>query len=179
MTRGVMPGKLMVVATTPDGQTISRELDLPAGTTQTLLLALPRPVAPPPASASVAPVVSAPPPPPPPPSRAFRVAGFAALGVGTLGAVVLGVEGLRARSKMDEVRAGCGSTRCNDPRFADTIDQGKTAQTLANVGLVITLVGAVAGASFFVLDAREERSPTVSLDVGRDRFFVGFRRAFP
>jgi hypothetical protein len=179
MTRPVMPGKLVVVATTPDGQTTTRVLDLPAGATQTVLLAIPRSVAPPPTTSASASSSAPAPPPPSPATRTWRTAGFAALGVGALGAALLTVEGLRAHSKNQDLRSGCGNTRCTDPRFADTIDQGKSAQTWANVGLVVGAVGLLAGASFLVADARAHGEPAVSLDVGPDRFVVGYRRALP
>jgi hypothetical protein len=72
-------------------------------------------------------------------------------GIGLAGVVVFAVAGAMNRSTYGGLQEGCPASVCAADRQAE-IDRGRTEQTVANVGLVVGLVGLGAGATLFVLD---------------------------
>jgi hypothetical protein len=69
-----------------------------------------------------------------------RETAYVAAGLGIGGALTFGVFGLLNNSKFSDVEAECDDNRC--PReLQDDADRGHTYQTIANVGLVVGLVG--------------------------------------
>ena len=50
----------------------------------------------------------------------------------------------------------CGQKRCTDPKYADTIDSGKTMDTVSNIGLVGGIVGLTAGTTMIVFGRPRE-----------------------
>lgn len=178
MAMPVLPGKVHIEARSPDGRTVVRDVDAAAGALQTVVLAL---TAAPPiesaAATSSAPI--APPPPSPPRSvRALRVAGVASLGIGVAGAALWAIGGASARSKFHDLESGCGSQRCSDPRFSTAIDDGKRAQTLANVGIALTFVGFAAGGALLWLDARDQNQTSVGLAARLDGLSLDLQQSF-
>ncbi len=113
----------------------------------------PKPVPPPPPVVT-APVVVAPPPPPPPepPSAARRAIGWSMIGVGVASGVVAVIEGVRAKSKGDQL------TKTMDPDNPpiwnaqdDAIQSaGKTANIVAIVCGIAGTAVAVAGAVILI-----------------------------
>jgi len=100
------------------------------------------------------PTAAPPPPPPPAPAPApqplpLRPSAYVAGGVGAAGLLTFAVSGLLARSTYDDLQSRCGG-HC-PPDKAGEIASGKTEQTVANVGLVLGVLGAAAGATLFVL----------------------------
>jgi hypothetical protein len=98
----------------------------------------------------------------------LRIVGYGVAGLGVAGMVMFGVARAAADAKFDEVSAACGSSRCTDPAFAGDIDDGKTLDTLTNVGLVVGLLGLSAGAALIVFGGPSESGSgqAMSLDVG-------------
>lgn len=87
----------------------------------------------------------------------MRPGAYVAGGVGLAGLAAFGVFGLMARSTYDDLNRTCAGGPCSSDKAGD-ISAGKTSQTIANVGLVVGLVGAAAGATFFVLSMSKRPS---------------------
>jgi hypothetical protein len=81
---------------------------------------------------------------------------YVAGGVGVVGLVTFGIGGAIAQSKFNDLKGSC-SGPCTPPR-ADEISAGKSAQTVANVGLVIGVIGVAAGVTLFVLSTPPKKS---------------------
>lgn len=109
------------------------------------------------------------PPPPPPQSRpgpAEPPAGgphrsshsmlpyaYVAGGVGAAGILTFIIAGAMSRSTYNDLESSCPNGVCPASE-AGKIDSGKTQQTVANVGLVVGLLGAGAGVTLFVMDQK-------------------------
>lgn len=76
--------------------------------------------------------------------------GFAAGGLGLVGLGVFAVAGYQTRSTFDQLRAEC-SRGCSDIDHRNSINSGKTYQTVANVALAIGAAGALASATLFYI----------------------------
>ena len=88
----------------------------------------------------------------------------AAIAAGALTLVGAGVFvgfGLKSGSIYDDLRTRCGTVGCGDADRA-TADAGKRDQTIANVGLAVGIVGAVATVSFLLVRAYAPRSSAAS-----------------
>jgi len=89
----------------------------------------------------------------------LRTAGYVVAGVGVVGIAVFAVTGSMANAKYSELEDKCGSARCSDPKYADTVDSGKRLDTIANVGLIAGGVGLLAGGAMIVFGGpREQKS---------------------
>ena len=127
----VRPGLRTVIVTAPGRDPVQREVNLSAGETKTVAVAL----------KNEDEQGGLPPPPPAPdePQRSgggARIAGYVVAGLGVAGLGMFGVTGMMANSRFKTLEDECGGVRCTDPRYADTIDQGKTLDLLANIGLI-------------------------------------------
>lgn len=156
--RVLEPGEHQVEAEAPDHDPIVQTIRLEGGETRTVTLYLKR--------REAAPA----PPPPPSPARdthtALKVGGFVAAGVGTVGLATFVVAGLGAQGVHDELEAECGKVPCLDAKHRDDADRGHSLQTVANVGLVVGIVGAAASGALFYFGYRDATSePTVGLSV--------------
>lgn len=161
----VDPGPVEITLETPGYAASSQKLTLKKGERQVVALN--------PGAANVT-VVTPPPPPPPkkskPPFLPVAIA-FGAVGVG--GMVMFAVGGAMSSSTFSELEDKCG-TRCSDHSNDELIDDGKTQQTVANVGLVVGSVGLAASATFFILAATVkpkaaktgELEPSIGVDIG-------------
>jgi hypothetical protein len=145
----VRPGVTEVTTLTPGHDPVQRTVTVAAGEKTSLAID---------AQSGARPVVEAPPPPPapaPPPPRThgaswMRTGAYVAGGVGVAGLATLAIFGLMARSTYDDLNTACAGGPC-PPSKADQISSGKTDQTIANVGLVIGLVGMGVGGTLLVL----------------------------
>jgi hypothetical protein len=136
---------------------------------------------PPPAPAPAAPEDkpdSGPPPPDttPPPAISGRAKlrpwAYVTGGVGIAGLATFTVFGLMSNSNYSDLQGAC-HPGCPASKSSD-IDNGKTYQTVANIGLVVGIVGVAAGATLFVLSLGGESAPaSTGLVVGPS--FVGLR----
>ncbi|MEJ7733313.1 MAG: tetratricopeptide repeat protein [Polyangiaceae bacterium] len=107
---------------------------------------------------------------------------YVAGGVGVAGLVMFTVAGLMSRSTYSELEDSCGNGPCASERQSD-IDAGQTQQTLANVGLVVGIVGVGAGVTLFFLSRGGSVAPptetgkvTLTPEIGLGR--AGVRGTF-
>jgi hypothetical protein len=89
----------------------------------------------------------------------LRTWAYVAGGVGVAGLVTFGVFGAMSRSKYDDLKDSCGG-RC-PPSRQDDIDSGKRSQTIANIGLVVGVVGVATGVTLFVLSGKKKQTTEV------------------
>jgi hypothetical protein len=89
--------------------------------------------------------------PPPTTGRSnLRTYSYIAGGVGVAGLAVFTIFGVMSNSDYNDLQSSCRSNVCA-PNKSGEISNGKTFETVANVGLVAGIVGVAAGATLFVL----------------------------
>jgi hypothetical protein len=143
----VAAGSAEIVVETPAYQPIRRTVTVAAGEKVSLRI-----------DAQTAEPEMAPPPPPsvaaPEPVRknvsALRPWAYVAGGVGAAGLLSFALFGALAWSDYDDLQTACGGGPCPASK-QDQISAGRTKQSIANVSLVLGVVGAAAGATLFVL----------------------------
>ncbi len=158
----VLAGATEIVVSTPGHADVTRDLDVPAGTTASITLdaasgatggAAPDAIA----SDHAAPARAGPP---------LRTYAYVAGGVGLAGFATLAIFGALAHSSYDDLQAACGGAPCPASKSGE-ISSGRTQESVANVGLVVGLVGVAAGATLFVLSLRHAQAgPSAALVVG-------------
>lgn len=168
----VSVGDHRVEATAPGKVAVVRNVHLDAGENKTIALAFERPTST---------VASA-------PTRdrsthggdrsAFRVAGFAAAGVGVVGFATFAVAGLRARAIYGDLESECANAACNDSGHVDDIRSGKRWQTIANVGLIVGSIGVASGAALLYFGFSESRSDGVAVSSTRGGGLLSYRSEF-
>lgn len=145
----VMPGSVDVVLTNGSGDPVKKSANVVAG--QTI-------------DVSVEAGGGSSPPPPPPPSgpvegggmpiwRPLWIGGF---GLGVVGLTMFAIAGAMSNGTYSDVKTACGSSPC-PPSQAGLVSRGQREQTVANVGLVLGLIGVAAGATFLVLDLTSKK----------------------
>jgi hypothetical protein len=142
------PGGHRVEASATGLAPVARQVTVEGGETRTVTIAFakPEPVAAKPAPAPEAPSSHA----------GLRLAGFTAAGVGGAGLVMFAVTGVMAKGKYNSLKSACGDRPCSDPKYSGDIDSGKTLQTVANVGLIIGVVGVVGGGALVYFGSRKD-----------------------
>lgn len=131
------------------------------------------------------------PPPPPPPAGdtsggmpIWRPVWIGGYGVGVVGLVMFAVAGSMSNGTFADVKAACPAAPCPASQ-ASLVSRGQREQTIANVGLVIGLVGVALGTTFLVLDLTSKKKsqdpgtpppPTAQLLIGPAS--LGFRTTF-
>jgi hypothetical protein len=146
----VEPGDVVVEGKRQGASPVVKQVSVKTGETQRITLVFDETKG---TETSPAPV----PPPEPPhdePTKktggGLRTAGYVVAGVGVVGLGVFAVTGSMARSKYNQLEDECGSKRCTDPKYADTVDSGKQLTTIANVGLAVGSVGLLAGGAMIL-----------------------------
>lgn len=173
----VKPGAVELVLSSPSGARFTKHITVTAGEKQTVALD-PAIV---PAAAAAAPN-AAPPPTPEPRSRSshgwMRPAAYAAGGVGVVGIVMFAVGGAMANHTYSTLERDCGGP-CPADRAGD-VSAGKTQQTVANVGLVLGVVGVATGVTLFVLSRRRggPKGHATSSEVLVGPGFTGLKGSF-
>ena len=96
-----------------------------------------------------------------------RTWAYIAGGVGAAGVVTFGVFGAMNRSKYNSLDSDCPNGVCPTDR-SDDIDAGKRYQTIANVGLVVGVVGLGTGTVLYLMsgDDKGREQPTTQVGVG-------------
>jgi hypothetical protein len=102
---------------------------------------------------------------PPPPPR-DRTLAFVSFGVGAAGLVTFVVFGAINQSTFNSLHEQCPSGRCAPALSAD-VDKGRRAQTIANVGFGVALVGATVGSILLVTGANESKTEEVARRPGK------------
>jgi hypothetical protein len=169
----VKPGSTEVVLTTPDRPPVRTTVQVAAGEKKRVTLDAGPP--PPPKPEPVA--APAPPPEEHHGSSGARTAAYVAGGVGVVGLAVFTVFGLKAKSTYSTLQNECGAHCTTD--HSSEISSGKSAQTLANVGLAVGVVGVAAGVTLFVIGGSggaKSDAPTAALSVGPS--WIGARGSF-
>jgi hypothetical protein len=80
-----------------------------------------------------------------------RTWAYVAGGVGVAGLATFGVFGAMSRSKYNDLESSCPGGICPADRQSD-IDAGKRDQTIANIGLIVGVVGLGTGTALYFLD---------------------------
>jgi hypothetical protein len=113
----------------------------------------------PPATSAAAPVD---PPPPKDDGAGLRTAGYIAGGVGIAGFILFAIAGIGAKNAHDRLEENCGSGSCDEATRQSDIEDGKTLQTAANIGLATGLTGLGLGATLILLGGRppNDNTPT-------------------
>jgi hypothetical protein len=107
----------------------------------------------------------------------LRVAGYAVAGAAVAGLAMFAVGGLLAQSKYDALQDACGTRPCSDERLQNQIDAGKSAETVANVGLAIGLGGAALSAALLVISMKRDSVP-VAAEPRRGGGYVSYVTSF-
>jgi hypothetical protein len=144
----LVPGAVVVEASAPGWEPFRKELTIEAGTSDTLAVVL-RASGPAKDQRPAPPVMVK-------TGGDLRKAGFAVLGLGAVGGVTFAIAGALANSKYNSVYEGCGRTRCTKPETVDEISTGRTLDTVANVGLVVGVAGALGGAAMVFFGGPKE-----------------------
>jgi len=99
----------------------------------------------------------------------MRTWAYVAGGVGVAGLATFAIGGVLAKSTYDDLNGACHGGPCPSSKQGE-IDSGKTQQTVANVGLVVGVLGAAAGVTLFVLSMPKTEpapaAPATALVVG-------------
>lgn len=171
----VFPGSVAIRVTAPGKKPLERFVDVTAGKTQSVALTLeaadetdeePAPMQPQPG----APASS---------GGGLRTAGFVTAGVGVAGLAVFGIFGSMASAKHSQLEDECGGSRCTDPKYADVVDSGKRAQTVANVGLIVGAAGVLAGGAMIAFGGPSaEKAPGPTASVAHGGFSLGYAGRF-
>ncbi|HEY2515227.1 MAG TPA: tetratricopeptide repeat protein [Polyangiaceae bacterium] len=167
----VLPGTTEILAQTPGRPPGRTTATVSAGERKrvTVDAGLPAPVA---AAPEPAP---APPPPPEGPTQPTRTIAYLSGGIGVIGFATFAVFGMMAKSTYDGLQRECSGPCTSD--HSGEIHSGETQQTVANVGLVVGAVGAVAGVTLFLVSRPAKReAPAAALQVGPS--WVGVRGVF-
>jgi len=80
----------------------------------------------------------------------LRTWAYVAGAVGVVGLATFTIAGLKANSTYDDLKNACGSGPCPSSR-SDDVSSGKRWQTIANVGLVVGVLGVATGVTLFVV----------------------------
>ncbi len=162
----VMPGSVKVELVKSSGEETSKEVDAAAGASVDVDMT-PETAAPPTETPKEETAVST-------DSSKWdkRTWAYVAGGVGVAGIVTFGVFGALANSKHSKLEDECGSGACPGSLEGDR-DTGQTYQTVANVGLVVGIVGLGAGTALYLMSdeksekqARKKPPPKPRVDVG-------------
>jgi hypothetical protein len=84
--------------------------------------------------------------------HAPRAVGIGLAATGVAGMVIFGVFGSMTSSKFSDLEDMCSADGVCPADAQDTLDDGKTFQTVANVGLVVGITGLIAGTTLFLLE---------------------------
>lgn len=157
----VMPGSVHVEANAPNGKPQQRDVSVGAGASRTVAFSLDG--APP---TDQGPSTST-----DDDKRTYRYIGIGSAVVGAAGIATLAVFGSLSKSRFDDLSDECGDEPCPASKQSD-IDEGRTYQTVANVGLVVGAVGLTAGATFLILGWPSDEGSGVALHAGPNQLRV-------
>jgi hypothetical protein len=167
------PGVHVISAEATDREPAKREVLIEAGETKTITLSLERKSLP----REAAPPVVAPQPKAQDLRPQLRLAGYVAGGVGALGFLTLTIAGLEAKGTNTTLSREC-ARGCSDQAHRGEIEHGKTMQTLANVGLVVGVVGVAASGTLLYLGFSGDEETGASARVTPFGGELSYRGAF-
>ncbi|MEZ4440086.1 MAG: tetratricopeptide repeat protein [Polyangiaceae bacterium] len=112
----------------------------------------------------------------------FGVVRAIGIGVATLGAaglVTFGVMTAQADDKLATLEEECGGVRCTDPQYADVVDDGKRAETIAVVSAVAGGALLAGGIAMIIFGGPSEDEPVAAqLSVSPLGGYAGLRLRF-
>ncbi len=173
-----LPGAVEATLTLPDGTVVKQSAELTAGGSGDIVLAPPAPKPDP------RPKVTPKPLPAPSPADAGpadepnsrRTIAYVAGGIGVTGFIAFGVFGILNNSKFGNLEDSCPAQQCPE-RLRGEADTGQTYQTLANVGLVLGVIGIGSAAALLLTEpasvTQAKRKPARL--IGSSDLFVGPR----
>ncbi len=106
-------------------------------------------------------------------STSLRPFVYVAAGVSVAGLATFAVAGLLANGTYRDLESTCGGGPCPPERAGD-VSRGRTQQTVANVGLVVGLVGAVGAGVLFALEPK--LAPSTNAAANSSRAFITLPR---
>lgn len=183
----VAPGVAHVAVQAQGFAPVRRDVEVPAGAHKEVLIELVPAVASPvpsPQPAPPSPPRTSPEPAAPPPTVSrgggARIAGYAVLGLGVGGWVTLIVGGVVSDNKFASVQSRCGDGPCTTEADQDLIDEGRTFELAANIGIVVGAVGTVAGTLLVIFGGptEEPAPPPVAFGVYPGGGFLAYTGAF-
>jgi hypothetical protein len=107
----------------------------------------------------------------------LRPYAYVAGGVAAAGFLTFVVAGVLSNGTYGDLQSKCGSGPCSSS-FSDEISKGKTEQTIANVGLVLGVLGAAAGGTLFVLSMPKSQTSSASISPAVSLGWVGMKGSF-
>lgn len=96
----------------------------------------------------------------------LRPYAYVAGGVALAGLATFTVAGLLSNGTYSDLEQACGGERACPPGHEDDISSGKTQQTIANVGLVVFVLGAAGAVTLWVLSAPSKSTASTSAGAG-------------
>jgi hypothetical protein len=106
----------------------------------------------------------------------MRIGAYVAGGIGVLGFATAAISGAMASSTYGDLNSACPNGGC-PPSKAGEISSGKTQETLANVGLVVGVLGVGAGVTLFVL-SMPKHAPAATAGLVVSPGWAGVRGTF-
>lgn len=165
----VEPGSVHVELTAPNG-TATRDVEVAAGGQAIVSIEPPKPEGT---------RTDEPPPPPPKPVEPDEDEGadlatpaYWALGIGGVGMLSFMVFGVLTQNEFSELEERCPANNCA-PSLDEEADAGRAYQTVANVSLVVGLVGVSAGAALLIVHLTGESDEAESADERRPSVAIG------
>jgi hypothetical protein len=175
----VEPGTHHIEASATGLSPVRRDVSLEGGELKTLNLSLKKteqaqssPLAPAPAASPAA--TSG----PPEDKHPIRTAGYVTGAVGVAGVAVFAITGLMAKSTFNTLDRECGAAGCSDSGHQNDIDRGKSLQTIANVGLVVGVVGLVGGGTMVLLGGGKHKESGARVSLSSGGGFVTYGGSF-
>lgn len=112
-----------------------------------------------------------------PTGHSLTVLGYVAGGLGLVGWATYAVAGPKARSDYNQLQADC-PTRCSDAAHRNQANEGKTFQTVANVGLGVGLAGTLAGSALLYWGFAHKDIPRASVALAPGSMNISFEASF-
>lgn len=170
----VLPGNANVVVETPGHAPIERSVNVVAGQRVSVAIdatdgAVATPATAEPAASSQSPKTSSAP--------ALRTAAYVTGGAAIVGLGVFAFFGLKANGTYSDLEKACNNGPC-PPGHEAEISDGRTQQTLANVGLAVFAVGAAATVTLWVVSTPKSSTTGSSARIDAGPSFLGLRGAF-
>lgn len=166
----VAPGAVEVVLTTPEGPS-TQTVDVAAGQDARVTIGPPKPEVPTGTGTSSGPIDE-------PVDDGepvdLTIPAYVAGGVGAAGLIMFGIFGGLTLSEYGDLEEQCPNNTCAPGQSADG-DSGKTYQTVANVSLVVGIVGVATGATLLIVEMaggsedetlEDDTTPTVAVGPG-------------
>jgi hypothetical protein len=111
------------------------------------------------------------------PGARLTTLGLVAAGLGVAGLGTFVVAGTQARSTYNKLQTEC-PTGCSDSGHRSDASNGRTYQTVANVGLALGIAGTVTGATLVYLGVKSGKAANASVDVSPGLVQISYAGSF-